>query len=130
VSAWWRPRDRSLRIATNDVEFSAAPKSAADSPANWIADEGLVQTGLRGERSAEEIEPGEGGLSMDQVHEFLSYTLKAEAPIAGQAETMERIGAATSGCSGLVSPMGGSGTRAARWRCRGSKWVDPARSDS
>jgi hypothetical protein len=40
---------------------------------------------------------------MDQVHEFVSYTFKTEVPMAGQAETMERIGAATSGCVGLVS---------------------------
>jgi hypothetical protein len=34
---------------------------------------------------------------MDQVHEFVSNTFNAEVLVAGQAETMERIGAATSG---------------------------------
>ena len=40
---------------------------------------------------------------MDQVHEFVSYTFKPDVAVAGQAETMERIGAATSGCAGLIS---------------------------
>jgi hypothetical protein len=51
----------------------------------------------------EKIEPSEEGLSMDQIHEFASYTFKADISMAGQAETMERIGAATAGCLGLVS---------------------------
>jgi hypothetical protein len=40
---------------------------------------------------------------MDLVHEFASYTFRDGIDTGEQAVTMEKIGAATAGCAGLVS---------------------------
>lgn len=40
---------------------------------------------------------------MHPIHEFASYTFRDGIDASEQAETMEKIGAATAGCAGLVS---------------------------